>query len=217
MAAPRAPRRIALVAAATVLGALLVPTGVAHAATLTLQVSPEIQTADANNSATITPTVSAPVSSNTVIDIEIVDGPARKAGHVPGTPDTTCTVPQNGTACPAVTITSTEAGTSLVRAWIPGPGSPDMAEGRLASKRANPLLSSPADDCQSGLLSGGDGANCENGTAVPGDQAEPDATDVVQITFLNFTDGRLDCTDHRGGDVLYKNATTDPQAETYTC
>ncbi|MDQ1515076.1 MAG: hypothetical protein QOE80_906, partial [Actinomycetota bacterium] len=42
-------------------------------------------------------------------------------------------------------------------------------------------------------------------------------TDVVQITFLNFTDGRLDCTDHRGGDVLYKNATTDPQAETYTC
>ncbi|MDQ1505186.1 MAG: hypothetical protein QOD57_2913, partial [Actinomycetota bacterium] len=79
MAAPRAPRRIALLAA-TVLGALLFPTGVARAAGLTLQVSPEVLTADANNSAVLTPTVAPAPSNDTVVNFEAMNGPARTAG-----------------------------------------------------------------------------------------------------------------------------------------
>jgi hypothetical protein len=215
MAAPRAPRRIALLAA-TVLGALLFPTGVARAAGLTLQVSPEVLTADANNSAVLTPTVAPAPSNDTVVNFEAMNGPARTAGHTPGNPDTTCTVKKNTTTCSA-TITSTEAGTSLVRAWIEGTA-PDMTEARLANNNSTLTdlpapLGDPSADCRPV-----DPSSCHDGsTPNAGDVAEPDATDVVQVTFLNFTDGRLDCTDHRGGDVLYKNATTDPPEETYTC
>jgi hypothetical protein len=216
MAAARSSRRPAVVLALALLAGLLPAGPAARAANgPTLQVSPEISDGGATNTSNLTATISATQSADTFIDFEVMDGPADKDGDTPDTPDLNCKIPAGQTHCQAV-VTATEAGVSLVRAWVRGTD-PDMAEGRLASKRLNPILPSAQDDCQSGLIGGGDGADCENGTAVPGDQQEPDPTDVVQVTFLNFTDGRLKCVDPSGSTITYKNASTDPATETYTC
>jgi hypothetical protein len=212
MAEARASHRPALVLVLALVGSLVLPTAARAAGPPTLQVSPEVQTADMTNSATLTATVSGAQGATTV-NFEVMNGPAASHADTPGTVDTHCSIPSGQTQC-QVTITSKEAGISLVRGWIQGQPE-DMTEARLANDNATPLLDAldPVADCRPS-----DPNSCHDGsTPNAGDYPEPDATDVVQVTFLNFTDGRLKCVDHNGAVVTYKNATTDPAAETYTC
>jgi hypothetical protein len=215
MAAAHASRRPAALVALVLLAGLL-PGGLpARAASgPTLQVSPEVGDGGAANSATLTAVLSGTQNGDSYVDFEVMNGPADKDGDTPDTPDTSCKIPAGQVKC-QVAITATEAGTSLVRAWIRGT-KPDMAEARLANDRATPLLDAldPAADCRPS-----DPGTCHDGsTANAGDVPEPDATDVVQIAFLNFTDGRLKCADPDGSKVTYKPAATSTAAaETYTC
>ena len=214
MASPRSSRRPATVLALALLAGLLPVGTAARAATPpTLQVSPEVGDGGATNSATLTATISAAQNTSTTVDFEVMNGPAAKHPDTAGTVDTSCPIPSGHTQC-QVTVTSTEAGISLVRAWIQGQPE-DMTEARLANDNQTPLLDAldPAADCRPA-----DPSSCHDGsTPGAGDVAEPDATDVVQVTFLNFTDGHLKCVDPNGSAVTYKNASTDPATETYTC
>jgi hypothetical protein len=194
------------VLAVVLLGGLL-PTGPVQAAGPTLQVSREI-TVTATDIATLTATIDPQPSGSTTVNFKVLDGPAVG-------PDKTCIVNPNSQEAPnscSVDIRSGASGTSLVRAWIGT--TPDTAEGRLAKKSLLGLDGDCTGD-EGSILGAGD---CESGDAVPGTVAEHDATDVVQIQWLNFTDGRLDCDDAKpsdGTDVEY-NAVSD-RNETYTC
>jgi hypothetical protein len=220
MAAAHAPRRpsarFLYSVFALVLLAGVLPAGPAARAASgpTLQVSPEVSDGGAANSATLTAVLSGSQHGDTYVDFEVMNGPADKDGDTPDTPDTTCKVPSGQVRC-QVAITATEAGTSLVRAWIRGT-KPDMTEARLANDRATPLIDAldPVADCRPS-----DPGTCHDGsTPNAGDVPEPDATDVVQVTFLNFTDGRLKCVDPNGSKITYlPAATSTAAAETYTC
>jgi len=210
MAALRAPRRPILVLAVVLLGGLL-PTGPVRAADpQTLQVSREI-TVTATDIAALTATIDPRPSVSTTVNFKVLDGPAVG-------PDKTCIVNPNSQEAPnscSVDIRSGASGISLVRAWIDGT-TPDTSEGRLAKKSVLGLDGDCTGD-EAGFLGGG---ACEAGDAVPGAVAELDATDVVQIEWQNFTDGRLDCDDAKpsdGSDVEYNNAAVGDRNETYTC
>ena len=220
MAAARASRRptvhLLYGVLAVVLLAGLLPGGPAARAASgpTLQVTPEVSDGGAANSATLTAILSGTQNGDTYVDFEVMNGPADKDGDTPETPDTSCKVPAGKVSC-QVAITATEAGTSLVRGWIRGT-KPDMTEARLANDKATPLIDAldPAADCRPS-----DPGTCHDGsTPNAGDVPEPDATDVVQIAFLNFTDGRLKCADPDGAKITYRPAATSTaDAETYTC
>jgi|GEM_PF-3138752 len=214
MAAAHAPRRPVLLCALVLLAGLFPGGPSAHAAGPTLQVSPEVSDGGAANSATLTAVLSGSHNGDTYVDFEVMNGPADKDGDTPQTPDTSCKVPSGQNKC-QVAITATEAGTSLVRAWIRGT-KPDMTEARLANDKATPLLDAldPVADCRPSDPSTCHDGSTPNAGAVP----EPDATDVVQVVFLNFTDGRLKCADPTGAKVTYlPAATSTAAAETYTC
>ena len=112
-----------------------------------------------------------------------------------------------------------------MRAWING-HTADTAEGRLA-KKSGLLVSGAdctADDGSGGILGGlGGGGECDEGTETPGTtgiDGEPDYTDVVSVEWVNFTDGHLNCDDHKpsdGTDVEYNNGAVGDRAEIYTC
>ncbi|HEV7861179.1 MAG TPA: hypothetical protein VGR20_00710, partial [Acidimicrobiia bacterium] len=205
---------------ALVLLAGLLPVGPALAATdPSLQVTREL-TVTATDIATLTATMSKQPVTPTTINFEILNGPGDTDNGDSGTPDKTCVVDPNAQvkdSC-SVDIRSGSSGISLVRAWINGT-TPDTTEGRLSQKAA--LLGLGGGDCTSddggGLFGGGE---CENAAETPGGQTEADATDVVQIEWQNFTDGRLNCDDAKpsdGADVEYNNAAVTDRTETYTC
>jgi hypothetical protein len=223
MAAPRAFRRPLVILTALALTASL-PVGPARAAgtTPSLQVSREI-TSTTSDTATLTATITpAPQSDGTVIDFEVLPaapgdppGPADKDGDV-DPPDATCSIAMNTNTC-SVDLISKSISTNNVRAWIHGQPA-DKAEGRLANTDSDLLdlgIVNPGADCKAA-----DGPNCLSGSASPGDAAgEPDATDVVRVEWLTFSDGRIDCDDSKsadGADVEYNNGNTD-RSETYTC
>jgi hypothetical protein len=221
MFAPRAPRRSTLIAALVVLGGLLPVGPPAAAADPTLQVSQELAVT-ATDLATITATVTPQPTSSTTVNFEIL-GPTGDTDGDSGEPDKTCLVNPNGEdkdSC-SVDIRSGTSGQTLVRAWIGS--NPDTAEGRLSQKSGG-LLGLTGGDCTAedgsgGLLGLGE-SECQNGTETPGSQAEPDGTDVVQVEWLNFTEGRLNCNDAKssdGTDVEYNNAAVSDRTEAYTC
>jgi hypothetical protein len=111
-------------------------------------------------------------------------------------------------------LISNQVSKNLVRAWIAGQTA-DTSEGRLAKLSTLGLDG----DCTGSEVSIIGRTPCETGTEQPGSVAEPDATDVVQVDWQNFSVGRLDCQDAHPGDgtdVQYKRSPTDP-TEHYTC
>lgn len=125
------------------------------------------------------------------------------------TPDLTCNIfpspqpPAQGPLSCDVSYVGTRSGSDVWRAWIDHDGDAstddsDATEGR--SEQATP--GSPADDCGS----------------FPG-PAEPDCTDVVQVTWTEGAPAKLDCDDETGPDTEREtNPSGGAQSnETYSC
>jgi len=200
---------------------VLLPGNPAHAAALTLDVTPEL-TASPNEAVELTATISEQQASPTTVNFEVLPAPAGqpaqpadKDGDTPNTPDDNCIIAAGQTEC-SVNLISKQASINDVRVWIAGQaGAPDMTEGRLSKKSVLGLNG----DCvggEGGLF----GSECETGNEAPGTIAEFDATDVVRVQWLNFTEGRLNCDDAKasdGTDVEYNNGPASDRGETYTC
>jgi hypothetical protein len=218
MAAHRPLRRPAVLAALALLAGGLIPMSPVAAAGTdpSLQVSPELQ-APVGETARLNAKLSSAASGDKTVNFEVMDGPGDKDGDTPASPDYTCDIASGSSAC-SLDIVSKTPGLSHVRSWIAGTN-PDMAEARLANDKAEfPIIGGlldPSADCKSD-----DGSSCRDGSPTnEGDAAvgEPDATDVVQVQWLNFADGHINCDDGdptNGTDVEY-NASG--KGETYTC
>jgi hypothetical protein len=222
MTARRRGKLSALIwALATLAGLLPAAPRVAWAASdPSLQVIREVNTVGGGDAPTLTAQLSGAAGSPTQIDFEVLDGPGDQPfgdGDGGASPDETCSIASGATSC-VVAIRGTQEGTSRVRAWIHGT-TPDTEEGRLSNGGSVGLLDAGV-DCQTGddeLLQD----TCHGGAAVqPGNQTEPDATDLVQIAWTSFTDAKLNCDDANpadGTDVEYNNAAADDRSEQYTC
>jgi hypothetical protein len=219
MAAHHALRRPAVLAALALLAGGLIPMSPVAAASGTdpsLQVSPELQ-APVGETARLNAKLSSQASGDKTVNFEVMDGPGDKDGDTPASPDYSCNIANGSSTC-SLDITSKTPGLSHVRSWIAGPN-PDMAEARLANDKSEVILIGgildPSPDCKAD-----DGSSCHDGSPTnEGDAAvgEPDATDVVQVQWLNFADGHINCDDtdpSNGADVEYNAA---GQGETYTC
>ncbi len=203
-------RLLSVLASLGTLSALLVVGPQARAAGETLQVNKEVNTVPGGTPVTLTARLAQAATSALTINFTVESGPAAPTTQ-------SCPIAVGASSC-QVAFNATNKGTSLIRAYVGGTG--DMSEGRLANTDAMlPLLSSPA-DCRTE-----DDALLENtcrpsgAAAVPGANAEPDDTDVVQITWTSFIDGHLDCDDAspaNGEDVEY-NDSKGIRDETYTC
>src|SRR5438067_1806584 len=210
MAAPRASIRrsrptllVALALLGGLLPALAVSRARAAAEPLSLQVSNEI-TVTASDTATLTARLSQAAAAATTIDFEVIPVAGQPSadpdnGDSPGSPDTHCDIAAQQTSCQAVLI-SKQVAANLVRAWIKdqSPG-PDLTEGRYSGHYGLAGLSS---DCTSNDGSGGGGLgglfgsnDCESGPEAAGAQVEPDATDVVSVQWISFSQGHLNCDD----------------------
>jgi hypothetical protein len=178
-----------------------------------------VSTAFGGDAITLTATLSQPASSPVVVDFPVEGGPAALIGT---NANKQCTVAPQATTC-SVAIRGDTPGSSLVRASIHG-SVVDTTEARLANNggpAAGLLDLDPAADCRVA-----DGNTCNpNGTTEPvnaGSQAEPDATDVVQLTWTTFIDAHLNCDDTNssdGTDIEYHNSAANPpdRTETYNC
>ncbi|MGH8999728.1 MAG: hypothetical protein ACRDY7_10100, partial [Acidimicrobiia bacterium] len=128
-----------------------------------------------------------------VVNFEVTAGEANVT-----TRDGSCTVAAGKDTCEAQ-VSSVERGKSLVQAWVEGT-SRDDSEGRYAAADGVPVpvvggLAAPG-DCRPE-----DGDACNPGTEPePGDTAEPDGTDVVEITWETFAAARLACVDDDPSD-----------------
>ena len=208
-------KRLARGAAAIgLLASALIPIALAQAhGSETLQVTREVNTVLGGTSVALTARLSA-ATPGVKVKFALEGAPQ---GTTLGTPNP-CTTGVDGTC--QVTVHGTQLGTALVRAWI-NDHSADDTEARLANTDTDLLGLNPAADCGAGdddnpLLQN----TCapSGATANPGAQAEPDFTDVVQVTFSTFVDGHLDCDDanaNDGEDAQYNRV--DDRSETYTC
>ncbi|MGH9002666.1 MAG: hypothetical protein ACRDYV_06015, partial [Acidimicrobiia bacterium] len=197
------------------IGSLLAVTPQAQAAGESVQVSREVNTVPGGTPVTLTARLSANATAPVVVDYAVL-GTGAAAG--PATPKTqSCTVAVGSDTCQVV-FNSTSQGKSLIRAQLQGQ-STDTTEGRLATSK--PLLPLPAGDC---TAQDDDplGTTCwgpEGAAVEPGSDPEPDDTDVVQITWTSFVDGRLDCDDsdpNNGEDTEYNDA-SGIREERYLC
>jgi len=179
---------------------------VANHGTRTLQLTPETDDNVIGTTHTLTATLSASAdaTSGTIeIDFEIT-GPGDPDGSSsPTTPDKTCSVAVASDNCP-VTDTSTVTGTHTIRGWIDHDknnatlvGEADLAEGADAG---NSSVDEPA-----------------GRPDVPGDQTEPDTTDVVTKSWFTAVADALDCDDASGDDTETNPVTGTGSSETYTC
>ena len=213
-------RRLGLLATFAVLAALLMPltgTSQANHGGRSLEVTPETATRGVGGSHTLTarlcepdpgpPPVQCADSPNTPFS----NGPIRirfenengvndpDAGTTPLTPDLSCSIPFNDVDC-TVTYTGTVAGTDSWRAWIDHDDSTttnesDPAEGR--DETASP----------------GTG----NSSCFPA-PAEPDCTDVVQVTWSSGGPTTLDCDDRSAPDTEREQPSDDgAETQTYDC
>src|SRR5687767_12676876 len=114
MAALRPRRSSAACAALAVLGMVLLPSGTATAAGLTLDVTPEL-TATPNEAVELTATISEQQASSTTINFEVLPAPpgqptqpADKDGDTPNTPDGNCIIAAGATEC-SVNLISKQA------------------------------------------------------------------------------------------------------------
>jgi hypothetical protein len=205
------PRRgfLPVIASLAALSAFLVSAPQAQAVGETLQVNKEVNTLPGGTPVTLTARLSKQATADVLVNF---------TASSPATPSTaSCTVAAQASTC-QVTFNSDTKGKSLVRAHIAA-GSEDTTEGRLSnSDGALPLLTSPA-DCRAEddeLLQ----STCRPpGTPVEiGSKAEPDGTDVVEITWTSFINARLDCDDSNpanGEDVEYNPPSM--REESYGC
>ncbi|MGH3860492.1 hypothetical protein, partial [Actinokineospora sp.] len=156
--------------------ALVVPfagVAVANHGTRTLQITPETDDNAIGTPHTLTATLSAAAdaTSGTIeLDFEITGPNDPDAGDSPTSPDKTCTVAVAADSC-TVTHSSPVVGTNTIRGWIDHDknnatlvGEADLAEGADAGN----LPEEPSD-----------------GPNTPGDQTEPDTTDVVAKTWFS--------------------------------
>ena len=213
MAYARPPKLAVLPIAVAVAAALLLPSVPALAAPLTLQVTREISATD-TGTATLTATLSENNPNDEAVRIGFLILPADEQAP----PDGVCDVAKGAKTC-NVELRRGEPGVHDVRAWIDGT-EPDKTEGRLAKKKGVVPVATPAEDCQSGLLGGDDPPECENSTETPGNQAEPDGTDVVSVAWTTYQDAKLDCEDSKpsdGTDVEYNDSAQNESTETYRC
>lgn len=182
-----------------------------HAAGSTLEVSAETATLTPGTQHTLTArtftdtTENLLVNSGVRIHFEVEGGPAGTvitddgvSGRAYSTdvsrtaPDMACVINQgvgSTTSSCSVTFTSNSTGTNLVRAWIDhdqlsGAFDGDATEGRFAG---GPTVSGKTytTDCRDADPTGQRDPDCaETGlTADPGANAEPDITDVVEVTW----------------------------------
>ena len=213
MASVHPPKLAALPMAVAVAAALLLPAVPARAAAPTLQVTREISSTD-TGVATLTATLSEDNPNDAAVRVGFLVLPADDQAR----PDGACDIAKGARTCD-VQLRRGEPGVHDVRAWIDG-AEPDRAEGRLAKKKGVVPVATAAEDCQSGLLGGDDPPDCENGTETPGDQAEPDGTDVVSVAWTTYTDAKLDCQDSNaadGPDVEYNDSAQNESSQTYRC
>ena len=204
-------RSLVVTAASAMIFAMLVPLGgvaIANHGTRTLQLTPETADNAANTQHTITATLDAAAdgTSGTIeIDFEIAGPGDTDTSDTPASPDLTCNIISGTDSC-TVQFTSATTGTSTVRGWIDHDqnnatlvGEADVTEGADAG---NPSVEEPS-----------------GGTDVPGDQTEPDTTDVVLKTwFPGLSAGaRLDCDDQSGDDTATNPVSGTAATETYTC
>jgi hypothetical protein len=142
-------------------------------------------------------------SGGVTVNFEVVSGPAILS-------DDACPVARGQTSC-EVDLRSDEQGQSLVRAWLDGT-TPDEKEARVATASSPPPLELGSADCPD-LLD----EDC-SGAAQPGATAEPDGTDVVEITWETFAAAQLDCVDDDpsdGDDVEFDRV--DERRQVYRC
>ncbi len=212
------PRRgfLPVIASLAVFGALLVSAPHAQAAGETLQVNKEVTTVTGGTPVTLTPRLSTDATSAVPVTFKVIAGNASPATQ-------TCTVPVGENTCPAgVSFSSDVKGTALIQAYL-NSSPDDPTEGRLSNNDPPPLLplGDSAADCRAeddeGLL--GQNTCRPAGTPVQaGSVAEPDDTDVVQITWTSFINARLDCDDSNpanGQDTEYNPPTI--RDENYIC
>ncbi|MGH9039526.1 MAG: hypothetical protein ACRDZ3_04775, partial [Acidimicrobiia bacterium] len=204
-------RLLSVLASLAALSSLLVGVPWSRAATdPSLQVKREVTEVLGGTPVTLTPRLSREVSSPRQINFSVESGPATSD-------QTFCTVVAQTDSCQVV-FNSSQQGTSLVRFSIDGEDV-DLTEDRLANRDLSLL---PSADCRpqdEDLIVIG-GGNCRPPGVTPdaGSESEPDDTDVVQITWTSFVDGRLDCDDSNpsnGEDVEYNPSTI--RDEQYTC
>ena len=207
---------IVLSGALAMIFALVVPlagVAVANHGTRTLQLTPETDDNATGTTHTITATLDATPdapagpTNDIEIDFEIAGPGDVDGGDTPLSPDRTCTIANPDVSC-TVTYSSTVVGTDTIRGWIDhdknnansvSSGEVDTAEGPDAG---NPSVEEPP-----------------GGTDVPGDQTEPDETDVVAKTWFGGLPGgaALDCDDASGDDTETNQVTGPASSETYTC
>ncbi len=188
---PRAVRTAKLTLLASLIGvATLLPTGLAtaparagHTGLQFLQVTPEVSAlrlegvlrlkAELFVGVANARVASAPATSVKVNFEEVADTPASLSA-------TSCTIEPTETFC-EVTASSAVASATLFRAWIDG--HKDASEGRLANDQP---ATDAAADCIRPEEGESDAAACRasGDTPKPGDDAEPDVTDVVKASWL---------------------------------
>jgi hypothetical protein len=216
-------RRVALITLTVFVAGLvavvirLAPATAVNNPNATIQVTREIAygtTAAGATTVTLTATLYSNISSlGTPIAWEVEGGPADTDGATPNQPDFRCTA--NASNQCSFQLLSAGSGTGLVRAWVDpdaaqppiGTNEADTAEGRLSD--STPFLSAlatnrsdcrddpstqdteedtPNDECFRDANTG------QPATPQPGQNAEPDGTDVVQYSFAGAA-SRLDCDD----------------------
>ena len=212
-------RWLAFVTSLAVLFALAVPLlGVAQAQTssaCTLSIEPETDDNPVGTQHTVTATVTAggscdPTSSVIEVDFELVNSEGATytfqaqggtttgspdAGDTDESPDATCTEGTGGNAAGSCVITYTRstAGTDEIEAWI--------------------------DNDKNNTTVEEDEGEGQNETTSPGDETEPDDTDVATKTWSTAapTNRALDCDDESGDDAQTNPHIGTGSTETYTC
>jgi hypothetical protein len=196
-----------------VAGALL-PIAFARAEATTLQVTREVNTALGGSSVPLTARLSSALAG---VQVKFRIVPPAPPGVTLSANN--CTTAADGTC--QVTVNGTQLRTALIRAWVNGT-TEDTAEQRAANAEKDLGLGlNPGADCRpedDDLLTN----SCSGAAANAfGSQAEPDGTDVVEVTFSTFVDGHLDCDDahaNDGEDTQYNNKdVAGSRTETYGC
>jgi hypothetical protein len=180
-----------------------------------LQVSPELVELRAGLSAELTARLSQRPARATVVNFEVreVDARPRHERFQPLVEVEHCTVPTSTRAC-SISLVRVRAATVYVLGWIEG-SSPDRREGRLANRAPAPLAQADCTVYDGEPLDGTCRRIRDSGS--PGAD-EPDASDVVRVSWTGLPDVVVDCDpagDQNGDDAISR----DPgdRSVTYMC
>ena len=180
--ATRRPCRLTAAAAIVLLMALPLlpipaPSALANHGSRTLDVIPDVQESAVNGPVGITAQLStAPDAGSPIsIDFEMISGPNNDDGDTTSSPDFTCTISDPSTSCATTYFGTGGSGTDRIRAWI---------------------------DHDQGSGFDGDAAEGRDEVDNPGDDDEPDVTDVVEIVW------------NAGPVTVVKNLDCEPETST---